>query len=141
MVQKRRKVLKKAVAAMLTMLLMGLAAGCGSAEGEKEPVDFTVLAEEEIPDTLKEMIEEQKEAPFQLSYQNGSAWYLAVGYGRQESGGYSIQVIGFYRTEDGLLLDTELLGPESEPTGNGRAASFPYLVILTEYRDEAVSYE
>ena len=71
----------------------------------------------------------------------GAAWYLAVGYGKQDSSGYSIQVPGFYRTENGLVLDTELLGPETEPTGNGRAPSTPYLVILTEYREEPVTYE
>ena len=139
--KKRWKMLRKAVRYALPVLLLCLGTGCGMSEGQREPVEFTVLAEEEIPDTLKQMIDEQKEAPFQLSYQDGSAWYLAVGYGRQDSSGYSIQVPDFYRTENGLVLDTELLGPETEPTGNGRAPSTPYIVVLTEYRDESVTYE
>lgn len=139
--KKRWKMLRKAVQYALPVLLLCLGTGCGTSEGQREPVEFTVLAEEEIPDTLKQMIDEQKEAPFQLSYQDGSAWYLAVGYGRQDSSGYSIQVPDFYRTENGLVLDTELLGPETEPTGNGRAPSTPYIVVLTEYRDEPVTYE
>lgn len=139
--KKRWKMLRKAVRYALPVLLLCLGTGCRTSEGQREPVEFTVLAEEEIPDTLKQMIDEQKEAPFQLSYQDGSAWYLAVGYGRQDSSGYSIQVPDFYRTENGLVLDTELLGPETEPTGNGRAPSTPYIVVLTEYRDESVTYE
>ena len=143
MIQKKRrwKLLQKMIGYVLPVLFVCLSVGCGSSKGQKEPMEFTVLAEEEIPDTLKQMIEEQKEAPFQLSYQDGSAWYLAVGYGKQDSSGYSIQVPGFYRTENGLVLDTELLGPETEPSGNGRAPSTPYIVILTEYREEPVTYE
>ena len=38
------------------------------------------------------MSEEKKEKEFQMAYQRGDEMYLIKGYGRQMSGGYSIQV-------------------------------------------------
>lgn len=124
-------------------LLLGLllAAGCGKKEENLENIEFTVLPEEQIPEQLRLMIEERKEAPFELSYQDGDLLYLAVGYGTQDSGGYSIQVPAFYRTENELVLDTELLGPQTKPSGAEAAKSCPYIVIMTEFRDEPIRYE
>lgn len=45
--------------------------------------------------------------------------YLVVGYGRQDCGGYSIQVKECYLTETSLVLDTELTGPK-ETAASGR---------------------
>ncbi len=63
----------------------------------------------------------QKEEEFRLTYSAGSDLYLAVGYGAQSSGGYSIQVKELYLTENGIVLDTELLGLEEtvEPGAEG----------------------
>lgn len=115
--------------------------GCEQKAENLENLDFTVLAEEQIPEQLRLMIAERQEAPFQLSYQDGDLLYLAVGYGMQDTGGYSIQVPAFYRTEEGLVLDTELLGPESAPSGAEAAKSCPYIVIMTEFRDEPIIYQ
>ena len=123
----------------LSVLIM---AGCGKKEKETvEYLDFTVLAPEEIPDPFLLMIAERQEAPFQLSYQDGTLLYLAVGYGLQQSGGYSIQVPAFYTDGETMVLDTTLIGPESTPTGGDIAKSCPYIVIMTQYRDLPVVYE
>lgn len=129
------------IALFLTCLLVLAAAGCQKEEKNLEDIDFTVLAEEQIPEQLRLMIAERQEAPFQLSYQDGDLLYLAVGYGIQQTGGYSIQVPAFYRTESGLVLDTELLGPQETPSGAEAAKSCPYIVIMTQFRDEPIIYE
>ena len=48
--------------------------------------EYTVMKEEDFPDKVKELIEENKESEFQLTYQDGSYLYLLKGYGnkRQE---------------------------------------------------------
>lgn len=58
------------------MLLFGLLsvlllAGCGSGGGEKESLDFTVVEESEIPEELKSVIDEKKEAEFKLCWRWG----------------------------------------------------------------------
>ena len=57
-------------------------------------------------------MEEKKEKEFQLSYETGEDLYLAKGYGRQMSGGYSIQVEELGESGNGLFFVTRLLGPE-----------------------------
>ena len=49
-------------------------------------------------------MEEKKEKEFQLSYENGEDLYLAKGYGRQMSGGYSIQVEELGESSNGIFL-------------------------------------
>ena len=77
-------------AAVLALLL----SGCRFVrveEEERKPVDYTVVERRDIPEELSRLMEEKKEKEFQLSYETGEDLYLAKGYGRQMSGGYSIQ--------------------------------------------------
>lgn len=137
--KKGKKGLRRLVILLLSVCILG---GCKKeAKEEVEYLDFTVLAPEEIPDPFLLMIAERQEAPFQLSYQDGTLLYLAVGYGLQQSGGYSIQVPAFYTDGETMVLDTTLIGPESTPTGGDIAKSCPYIVIMTQYRDLPVVYE
>ncbi|MCX4321102.1 MAG: protease complex subunit PrcB family protein, partial [Lachnospiraceae bacterium] len=77
-------------------------AGCGveTKDGNEKikDLEFTVLGEENIPEELKQVIEEKKEKEFKLTYQDGDFLYICVGYGRQETGGYSITVNELYLT-------------------------------------------
>ena len=57
--------------------------------------------------------------------------YIAIGYGEQPSGGYSISVNEFYETEESLFIDTTLIGPgKAENVTN--TPTRPYIVIKTE---------
>ena len=63
-----------------------------------------------------------------------------VGYGEQPTGGYSIEVDELYLTENAIVIDTELEGPEKgEPTGVEK--SYPYVVVRTEYLEEPVIFQ
>lgn len=92
---------------------------------------FTVLGEDQQPDSLKEIIAEKSGQSFQISYTLGEELYIAVGYGEQPSGGYSICVNEFYETKDAMVIDTTLISPGKsqnviyEPTR-------PYIVIKTK---------
>ncbi len=116
------------------------AAGCGRQPEEKiQDLDFTVVADSELPAELKTAVETRREEDFRLTYSAGQDLYLAVGYGAQASGGYSIQVKELYLTESGIVLDTELLGPE-EPAESGEEASYPYIVLKIQMREEPVVF-
>ena len=86
------------------------------------------------------MIGEKKMAHFKLTYTDDQNLYIVVGYGEQETGGYSISVRELYLTENAIVADTELLGPEAAEQA-GTEKSFPYIVIKTEYLEEPIIFQ
>ena len=103
-------------------------------------LEFTVVGATDHPEELKQVIGEKKTAPFKMTYTDDQNLYIAVGYGEQENGGYSISVRELYLTENAIVADTELLGPESaEQTGAEK--SYPYIVVKTEYLEEPVIFQ
>ncbi|MFQ9509824.1 MAG: protease complex subunit PrcB family protein [Lachnospiraceae bacterium] len=114
--------------------------GCSSAkdDGKLEDLDFTVVEENKIPEELKQMIDQKKKGEFTMTYQDGNLLYIVVGYGEQNTGGYSIEVPAFYLTKDAIVIDTNLLGPGSDAVTQ---ASYPVIVVMTEFRDLPVLYK
>lgn len=111
------------------------AAGCVKQTDTSEKLrdlKFTVLEKEAVPDELGEVIEEEKEEPFKLSYTDQGVLYLAEGYGGQPTSGYSVVVNALYETEDAVCMHTTLMGPEKgEKTEE--AVTYPYVVVQLEY--------
>ena len=62
--------------------------------------------------------------------------------GENAAGGFGITVNDLYLTENAIYFDTTLLGPspDSEAPASD-TASYPYLVIKTEYIDEPVVFK
>ena len=88
--------------------------GCGVEEtdGQKlEDLSYTILEDKEIPKEFLTVIEEKKEEIFKLTYTDKENLYIAVGYGVQETGGYSISVNQCYLTKNAIYFDTTLVGP------------------------------
>ena len=110
--------------------------GCSVQKNEQDKVrdlEFAVVG-------LKSLIEEKKAADFRLTYSNDQGLYIAVGYGQQATGGYSIAVRELYLTENSIVVDTELLGPEKgEEVGVEK--SYPYIVVRTEYLENPVIFQ
>ena len=103
-------------------------------------LEFTVVGEADLPEELKNVIGEKKAAPFKLTYTDDQNLYIVVGYGEQETGGYSICIRNLYLTSNAILFDTELVGPrKGEQVSSG--PSYPYIVIKTEKRDESTIFE
>ena len=88
----------------------------------------------DVPDELKNLIAEKQQQPFKLTYSDEQNLYIAVGYGVQSTGGYSISVNELY------LVNTELKGPEKGENA-GTEQSFPYIVIRTEYLENPVVFQ
>ena len=110
--------------------------GCSVQKNEQDKVRDLEFAVEE----LKSLIEEKKAADFRLTYSNDQGLYIAVGYGQQATGGYSIAVRELYLTENSIVVDTELLGPEKgEEVGVEK--SYPYIVVRTEYLENPVIFQ
>ncbi|MDD3223018.1 MAG: protease complex subunit PrcB family protein [Clostridia bacterium] len=103
-------------------------------------IDFTVINPEELPEEIREMIEERQKEDFQMAYHDGSYSYIIVGYGQQETSGYSIQVKDVYQGENGIWVDTNLIGPEKSETVEA-VPSYPYVVIKIEIVDQTIRFK
>ncbi len=128
---------------VLAGLLCGLLlTGCALHSQEElklRELDFTVLSEEKIPEELRVEIEKTKDVPFRFTYKDKEHLYLCIGYGRQETGGYSIAVDELYLTDSSIRVETSLLGPEAAEKGSG-TPSYPYIVLKTELLEQTVEF-
>ncbi len=133
--------LKKRGCYFVVLILSFLLCMVGCTEEPKETgkeLEFTVVAEQDLPAELKTIIEQKKTGEFKLTYIDGNYLYIAVGYGKQPTGGYSIQIPAVYLTETNIVFQSQLLGPKEEAQAN---ISYPYAVIKLEKRDEPVIFE
>ena len=134
--------MKKKISLLCLAVLFLTLGGCRMIrieEGDKTPLTYTVLDDSQIPEELKELIEEKKESEFQIAYQRGNELFLAKGYGRQMSGGYSIQAESLQASSNAIFFETKLIGPTEKVQGG--EPSYPYIVIETEYRDCPVQFQ
>lgn len=131
---------------ILGVTILFFLAGC--AKEEKNPLEkvkdleFTVLAEDNIPEELKTIIEEKKSNTFKVTYQDNGFLYICIGYGEQISGGYSITVNDLYLTDNAVYVDTTLLGPDPAESAavKKNTPSYPYIVLKTEFVDKPVIF-
>lgn len=134
--------MKKKFSLLCLAVLFLMLGGCRMIrieEGNKTPLTYTVTENSQIPEEMRELIEEKKESEFQIAYQKGSELFLAKGYGRQMSGGYSIQVEELSASSNAIFFETKLIGPTEKIQGG--EPSYPYIVIKTEYRDVPVQFQ
>ena len=131
LLKKEKKVITFAfLAIVLALGTLGCSKEDVPEEGKIEDIDFTVVGEDQQPDSLKDIIAEKYADPFQISYTLGEDLYIAIGYGEQPSGGYSISVNAFYETEDTLVIDTTLIGP-GKAENVTKTPTRPYIVVKT----------
>ena len=137
--RKKRKGLAAALLLGIVML-----AGCGKKTDPMEKlkdIEFTVIAEENIPEELLKVIEEKKGEGFKLTYQDDGFFYICRGYGQQATGGYSISVRALYETQNAVYFDTTLLGPEvGDERIKKESPSYPYVVVKAELIEKPVVF-
>ncbi len=82
----------------------------------------------EIPEEVKHLITDNKKTQMKLSYTDQEEQYLVIGYGAQETSGYSVEVLEVYETANVIYVDTNLLGPQPDEKIS-TVATYPYIVI------------
>ena len=130
------------MAALLMITVLVTLFGCGieKTDGNRlQDLEYEII-EDEIPKELAEKIEEKKSADFKLTYENDKYLYIVRGYGEQETGGYSIQILDLYLTQNAVVLHTNLKGPSKDEVKNA-APSYPYIVIRIEHTDKNVIFQ
>lgn len=137
--------MKKIISLLLLPILICSISGCDlgiklgdthKGAGEKvRDLDYTILSEERIPKELLPLIEERQEEPFEMTYSDKEFLYICIGYGRQEYSGHSIVVNNLFLGENGILIDTSLIGPEAGKE-KINTVQYPYIVVKTELMEE-----
>lgn len=132
--------MKKIICFLVIMTMALFMCACmDKKEEEKKNLEFTVVTEERLPEELKEIIDSKKEKAFKLTYADGGYLYICIGYGKQETGGYSIAVNALYSTENAIYADMNLMGPKE--VDKQSVPSYPYLVLKTPFMDKAVVFD
>ena len=117
--------------------------GCQMQEAKAEKiqdVEFVLVEEDALPEELLAKIEENKATDMKLVWKSGESTYIVRGYGEQETGGYSIQILELYQTKNSVILKTNLLGPAKGSVKN-TSPSFPYVVLKTKTLPETLIFD
>ena len=101
---------------------------------------YTLVPDDEMPAELKKILEKRKEKAFKTTFRDGEDLYIAIGYGKQQTGGYSIQILGIHETQKELVVTTQFLGPSKEETVT-QMVSCPYVVVKTGYVEKPVIFQ
>lgn len=103
-------------------------------------LEFTVAEKDEIPEEMKQMIEERKEEPFQITFGEKETLYIGQGYGRQPTSGYSVAVDTCYEAEHAVYIHTSLLGPASDEKISENPTC-PYVVVKIPENEKHVIFQ
>ena len=125
------------------VLSANLLCGCGLTETDTKKVkdvEYQILGEKDSPQEFLGIIEEKKQTGFKLTYTDEESLYIAIGYGTQETGGYSIAVNDCYLTKNALYFGTTLIGPMKGEKIN-QVKSYPYIVVQTKNWEKNVVFE
>ncbi|MCI8992875.1 MAG: protease complex subunit PrcB family protein [Eubacterium sp.] len=124
------------------MTVSCLLTGCRqqSMEEAGKPLEYTVVEPDEVPAELQAKMEESKEAGFKLTYRTQESLYIAEGYGKQPTGGYSVAVRKLMLNDSAIDFETEMIGPQSGEKVS-KEPSYPYIVVKTEYREQNVVFK
>ena len=134
---------KRVVSVCLVCLMCMAVFACGKKQDTMEKIkdlECTIIPEDNLPEELFSTIEQKKENAFKITFEDKGFLYICVGYGTQETGGYSITLNELYETSNAIYVDTNLIGPAPEEKGNP-VASYPYIVIKTEFIDKPVVFD
>ena len=135
--------MKKICLLVIASIMAACLSACGGDtvnEQNRENLEFTVVSEDRLPDELKEILDQKKESAFKLTYVDEGYLYICIGYGKQESGGYSVTVNDLYETENAVYVNTNLLGPKAG-SAPATSPSYPYIVLKIEFRDKTVVFD
>lgn len=124
------------------LLIAILASGCTIRKEDTEKlrdIDFTVVESEDVPEELRDIIQEKQENETKLFYADEGYLYVVRGYGKQDTSGYSVEVRDCYETENTICVETSLLGP---PKGEEIVdkPTYPCVVIKMEYSEKDVIF-
>lgn len=117
--------------------------GCGIEKYDDTKInslDFTVLAKEDIPEEIVQIIENSKSENFRKTYTDGDFLYIIIGYGAQPTTNYSITIEDLYEAKNAIFVSSMLKGPSKKETVI-ETETYPYVVLKLQYSDKTVIFK
>lgn len=133
--------MKRWIMMMYTFAMFSFLAACSVqtlSTDKLKDLEFTIV-NEEIPEELAEMIVAQEGEVFKLTYADRGKLYIAEGYGKQETSGYSIEVKECFESSNAIYFHTNLLGPSKEEQII-KEPTYPYIVVQMDYIEKHVVF-
>ena len=93
----------------------------------------------DVPYKVNEKIFKVKEEGFGFSYRDGDVMYTAFGFGQQNTGGYSIQVLAVKETESAIIIEAQLIAPEAEEVIVNQPST-PYMILKMANAEKDVQF-
>lgn len=122
-----------------------LLTACGK---EEEPVRsyenaqdlaYEIVTGSDVPHKVNEKIYKAKEKGFGFAYRDGDAMYIIFGFGKQNTGGYSIQVLAVKENENAVIIEAKLVAPQPEEV-IAASPSYPYMILKTANVEKDVQF-
>ena len=107
---------------------------------QKRKAVYENVQREEIPEECKKWIEEKKQEPFTLTYEDQGSLYLFRGYGRKKQDGYRVKVVKIEETSNTIFFQTELVGPKRGSVRK-KKETYPYCVVKMKAGGKMVVFE
>lgn len=107
---------------------------------KESDLEYEILAEEEYPKQVEEIINGSKVNNFRKTYDDGECMYLIIGYGAQPTSGYSIEIQEVYQSSNAIFITSMLKGPaHGEPVVEEE--NYPYIVVRIVHSEKPVVYQ
>ena len=133
------KVSKKLITGFTLLFFLLVFTSCGKeTEEEKEKLDFTICDEKQLPEELKELLEEKKQEVFTLTFSTKDYLYIVVGYGEQNRSNLDVVVEELSLGKNAIYVKTQLVGNEEE---DKEIITYPVIVLKCPYMDLPVVFE
>ncbi|MFQ9932838.1 MAG: protease complex subunit PrcB family protein [Lachnospiraceae bacterium] len=133
----------KLFSVFFTLCAAFLLYGCGIEKYDDTKIndlDYAVLAEEDIPEPVLQIIEKSKSENFRKTYTDGSFLYIIIGYGAQPTTNYSITIEDLYEAKNAIFVSSMLKGPSKKEIVV-ETETYPYVVLKLQYSDKTVIFK
>ena len=131
------------ISVLCLVLSVFLFSGCGIEQYDDTRVadlDFTLLAQEDIPQQVMNVINESKTENFRKTYTDKDYLYIIIGYGAQPTTNYSIAIEDLYEAPNAIFVSSMLKGP-SKHEEVVEKETYPYVVLKLNYSDKTVIFK
>ena len=119
---------------LLAAVILMLLASCritDVSEGERKELSYAIVKPGDFPPEIDQILRRKKESAFQMAYESGDDLYILRGYGKQKSGGFSIQIEEVSKSENAVFR-TDKTRRTCRKGGAERRRLLPYVVLKTK---------